>query len=77
MEEKEKGWENRVHEIDYSLATAKQRKAMKKRREAEQIDPELDDLDDEEPDLGDIYSDGSDDDEGWTNLGKSLKNVKY
>lgn len=70
MEEKEKGWENRVHEIDYSLATAKQRKAMKKRREAEQIDPELDDLDDEEPDLGDIYSDGSDDDEGWTNLGE-------
>ena len=61
LEEKEKGWESRIGEIDYSLATAKQRKQMKKRQNQDDID-----LDDEEVELGDIYSDeGDESDDGF------------
>ena len=54
-----KGWENKMQKVDFSLATAKQRKSMKKKQKGD----EFDELNDEEVDLGDIYSD-EDEDEG-------------
>ena len=52
LEEKEKGWEKRIDQIDYSLATSKQRKQIKKRQNRDGSD---EDLDEEEVDLGKIY----------------------
>ena len=52
LEEKEKGWEKRIDQIDYSLATSKQRKQIKKRQNRDGSD---EDLDEEEVDLGQIY----------------------
>lgn len=54
-----RGWENRVGKIDSTLATPKQRKAMKKRGDLE----ELEDLDDDDVDFGDLYSDEENEEE--------------
>ncbi|CAG5098595.1 Oidioi.mRNA.OKI2018_I69.XSR.g15808.t1.cds [Oikopleura dioica] len=54
-----RGWENRVGKIDSTLATPKQRKAMKKRGDLE----ELEDLDDDDIDFGDLYSDDENEEE--------------
>ena len=55
-----KGWENKMQKVDFSLATAKQRKSMKKKQKGD----EFDELNDEEVDLGDIYSDEEDEGSG-------------
>ena len=57
-----RGWENKMQKVDFSLATAKQRKSMKKKM-AQQGGggDEFDELNDEEVDMGQLYSDQSDD----------------
>ena len=54
-----RGWENKMQKVDFSLATAKQRKSMKKKMQGQ--GDEFDELNDDEVDLGELYSDQSDD----------------
>ena len=58
LDDQLKGWENKMQKVDFSIASAKQRKSMKKKKV---VGDEFEELNDDDVDLGQLYSDGSDD----------------
>ena len=71
-----KGWENRLKDEDYVMASVKQRKAMKKRWKKEGKHDDFDELNDEDPDFGDLYSDQEDSDDNFDDFEGNFYNIE-